>query len=497
MNAIIYCRVSTQEQAETGFSLEAQEEYCTGYAQKQGYNVLKTFVERGQSAKTLKRTQLQLLNAFAKNNASDIDILIVYKLDRLSRNQRDTLNFFYDFNLMGIKIESVTENIDESPEGKFITSIISAQAEYDNNSKSRRIKDVMKKAVKDGRWCWNPPVGYQFTKDNLRKPILCPSSKSVFIKEAFELIEKGYYTQKEVRDILSRKGFKVAKQTLNRILRNPTYAGLIKTSWYPELIEGLHEPLISRETFFNVQKILSGDKPSLVLKNKVNPDFPLRGFVLCPECHYPLTASICQGHTTKVAYYWCWKNNCLPMIKRDDIEEKFCEYLSNFQPLPELMELFEYKLVTYWKEKNQDKKIRLKQDKARLTELRQMKDNLVKKLLRNVIDDRTYKEQAEWIQKEILVLEESCAQEKSVDNDLEEYVKFSKYFLTNLSDIWRKSCIKIKQRIQNFIFPAQIYFDGANFEPLEIVGILRFIKIFPSKSHLVEQSILCMKLLCS
>ena len=146
MNTIIYCRVSTHDQAETGFSLEAQHEYCTTYAQNKGYTVLKTFIERGESAKTLKRTQLQLLTAFVKDNSTDIDVLIVYKLDRLSRNQRDTLNFFYEFNKMGIRIESVTENIDESPEGKFITSIISAQAEYDNNKKSRRVVDVIEKS---------------------------------------------------------------------------------------------------------------------------------------------------------------------------------------------------------------------------------------------------------------------------------------------------------------------------------------------------------------
>jgi len=486
MNAIIYCRVSTQDQAETGFSLETQEDYCNGYAKREGYTVLKTFVERGQSAKTLNRTQLQSLISFSKEKSSDVDVLIVYKLDRLSRNQRDTLNFFYEFNKVGIRIESVTENIDESPEGKFITSIISAQAEYDNNNRSRRIKDVMKKVVKEGRWCWKHPVGYQFKKDNFGKPLLYPDNKSEFIKEAFELMENGLYSQQEVRDILSRKGFKVAKQSLNRILNNPIYAGLIKTSWYPELIEGIHEPIISRETFFNVQNILSGRRPSNTSKQKDNPEFSLRGFVLCPECGSPLTASMCQGKIKKVPYYWCWRNNCIQMVHRDVIENKFCEYLSNLEPKPEIMELLEYKLVHNWKEKNQNYKNRLKRDKARLTELRQMKDNLVKKLLRDVIDDKTYKEQAEWLQKEILILEETCENGKIIDHDFEEYLDFGKKFLMNLSEIWKQSEIKIKQKIHNFIFPAQIYFDGDNFEPPQIVGVLRFIKNFSCESRLVE-----------
>ncbi len=173
------------------------------------------------------------------------------------------------------------------------------------------------------------------------------------------------------------------------------------------------------------------------------------------------------------------------MIHRDDIQDKFCEYLSKFEPKPEIMELLEYKLVHNWKEKNQNYKNRLKRDKAKLTKLRQMKDNLVKKLLREVIDDRTYKEQANWLQKEILILEETCEQGKIIDYDFDEYLKYGKNFLSNLSEIWKKSEIKIKRKIHNFVFPAQIYFDGNNFEPTQIVGILRFMKNLSCESHLV------------
>ena len=346
----------------------------------------------------------------------------------------------------------------------------------------------MRKAVKEGRWCWTAPKGYEFRKDQFRKSLIYPNDDSKFIREAFELIEKGMYAQTEVIKILARKGFKISKQTLHGILQNPLYAGLIRTKWYPELIEGIHQPIISRETFFKVQKILSGKQPCIAPKQTVNPDFPLRGFVLCPKCHSTLTASYCKGSTTKVAYYWCWKNNCIPMIQKEVIEEKFCMYLSNLEPKPEIMELLEYKLVHYWKEKNQSYNNSLKRNRARLTELQQMKDNLVKKLLREVIDDSTYKEQAEWLQKEILRMEETCEQSKMTEYDYESYLKFGKSFLSNLSSIWKKSEVKIKQGIQNFVFPAQIYFNGKNFEPPQILDILKFIKNFPAESSLAPQA---------
>ncbi|MCP5462805.1 MAG: hypothetical protein H7A34_06485 [bacterium] len=154
------------------------------------------------------------------------------------------------------------------------------------------------------------------------------------------------------------------------------------------------------------------------------------------------------------------------MTQQKIIENQFCEYLNNIQPKPEIMELLEYKLVHHWKEKNQHHKNQLKRDKTQLTELKSMKENLLNKLLKGVIDDDTYKEKVDALQNEILMLQENVSQGKVIDYDLEAYLKFSTYFLTNISDIWRKSAIKTKQRIQNFVFPAQIYFDGVNFEPL-------------------------------
>ena len=486
MNAIIYCRVSTQEQAQTGFSLEAQREACTNYAKSKGYRIIKTFVERGESAKTLNRTELKNLIRYAKDNYNKIDALIIYKIDRLSRNQRNTANFLYDFRyILNIRIESVTENIDESPVGQYLTTIFSANAQLDNDIKSERITLAMKRAIKEGRWCWQAPKGYNLERDVLGKPILKPSKDAEHIQEAFNFMENGLYTQTEIVSILARRGFKVYVQTLNKMLRNPLYAGLIRSKWFPELIEGIHEPLISRETFFNVQKLLSGEKSNIAPREKHNPEFPLRGFVLCPVCKSPLTASRCKGKNKRIPYYWCWRNKCLRMIPKEAMETKFYDYLKNIQPKPEIMELLEYKMVHYWKEQNQGYKNRIKRAKAELTELKKMKDNLVRNLARGIIDGETYKEHVALIQKEILIHEETCTQEKIVDYDLQAYLKFGKEFLSNLSDIWEKSEISIKQRIQNFVFPSQIFFDGHNFEHPQVSSILGFIKNFSRNSNLV------------
>ena len=84
MNAIIYIRVSTTEQAETGYSLKSQEELCLEYAKRNGYEVSKIFIEKGESAKTINRTALKEMLEYIRNNKNKIDALIIHKMDRLS-----------------------------------------------------------------------------------------------------------------------------------------------------------------------------------------------------------------------------------------------------------------------------------------------------------------------------------------------------------------------------------------------------------------------------
>lgn len=111
MKTIIYCRVSTIDQAETGYSLPAQEKACRQYAERNSYDVVKVFVEKGESAKTIDRTQLKNLLDFVSKHHKDINAIIVYKLDRLARNMIDYTGLVASFSKLGIDVKSATENV--------------------------------------------------------------------------------------------------------------------------------------------------------------------------------------------------------------------------------------------------------------------------------------------------------------------------------------------------------------------------------------------------
>src|SRR5581483_3971233 len=104
--AVIYCRVSTKEQVEEGNSLKTQEKICKDYAIKFGYEISQVFIELGESAKTANRTELKKLLAFCTNKKENISAVIVYRIDRLSRQLEDYTVIKSKLKQNGVEIKS-------------------------------------------------------------------------------------------------------------------------------------------------------------------------------------------------------------------------------------------------------------------------------------------------------------------------------------------------------------------------------------------------------
>ncbi len=155
---IIYYRVSTEDQAQTGVSLEQQKNACLDYAQKNDIEILKLFHDDGVSAKTTKRAGLQELLAYCKKNHKEIDCLIVYKIDRLSRNVKDYATLLMALGEFNIKFISTTETVNETSSGKLIGTIMASFAQFDNDVRSERVSVCMLEKAKQGVWCFKSPV---------------------------------------------------------------------------------------------------------------------------------------------------------------------------------------------------------------------------------------------------------------------------------------------------------------------------------------------------
>ena len=145
--AVIYTRVSTKEQT-LSLSLETQLERCLAYCEQEGLEVVRTFTDGGESAKTVQRTAFQEMLTFCLHNA--ISAVVVFELSRFSRNMRDQTNVTDTLLRAGVWLRSVTEELTDDAEGRFRQNLKGAFNQYDNDRKPERTKLGMSKARPKG-----------------------------------------------------------------------------------------------------------------------------------------------------------------------------------------------------------------------------------------------------------------------------------------------------------------------------------------------------------
>ena len=247
--AISYLRVSTRGQAERGggeadegFSIPAQREANKKKAAALGAIVIKEFVDRGTSAKSADRKDLQAMLDYIRDYKGKIDYVIVHKVDRLARNREDDTDINRILLQHGVRLVSTMESIDESPSGMLLHGIMSSIAEfYSRNLATEVLKGMTEKAKKGGTVS-KAPLGYI----NVRKvdeqgreyrTVELDGERASLIRQAFELYAAGDWTVNDLAEHLSLRGLNTRatpnipskpmdKGTLNKLLVNPYYMGL-------------------------------------------------------------------------------------------------------------------------------------------------------------------------------------------------------------------------------------------------------------------------------
>ena len=479
MNAIIYTRVSTTEQAEFNNSLKVQEEICLDYAKRNKYNVSKIFKEKGESAKTTNRTELKKLLQYIQIKNQEIDYLIVFKLDRLSRNLLDYTTIISILSKYGIILKSATETIGGTPEGKLMQNIIASFAQYDNDQRSQRTISGMKQAVKEGRWVWKAPFGYKFLRRN-QKPYLIPSKDKDIVIKIFNDFLNGK-KQYEISEELFKYGYKINKQKVKDTLTNPVYIGKIRSSFFDFLVDGIHKPLIDETIFYRVQEILNGNIKKEYSTDKLE-QFPLRKFLKCPECNRSLTGSWSTGWSKKYPYYHCVTKGCkYKPVRKEKAEYIFIEYLRSIEPREDVINDFiegtKKYITNQQKENGKLEKVLKRELKEREKKRIRIEELVIEGTFSKNRFSRKIKEVENEINKKKVELEDIG---KSLV-DTESLLNYSKDFLKNLSKIWINADIGDKRVFQEVIFPDGIYIED---EKLRTDKIATIFKVLSKKKSL-------------
>lgn len=180
--AIVYTRVSTSDQVDSGASLDNQERACYDWAFRNSVKVIKLFREEGKSAKDLNRPQMKEMLNYLEEHHTEIDYVIVYQIDRLSRSTGDFLDLVRLLAGYSISLRDSTSNLEASESDELIQSIQAALAQHENKLKSKRVSDNMRRHAANGLRMHKAPLGLKNVRDALGAgQLLSPYSQKLII----------------------------------------------------------------------------------------------------------------------------------------------------------------------------------------------------------------------------------------------------------------------------------------------------------------------------
>ncbi|EMI11391.1 recombinase family protein [Anoxybacillus gonensis] len=343
--AAIYVRVSTEEQSK-GFSLEGQKYELLNYIKHKGYDLYDIYEDDGYSGKNFDRPAVQRMLRDIENKK--LDAVVVWKVDRLSRENTDVLNLInYYLHPNGMKLLVSTCDIDSSTEtGYMFISLLSTFAKYERQQIIQRVNNGMKKRAQEGKWNGGIILGY----DVVDKKLVVNREESKIVQEIFQLRAqgKGY---KFIANYLNSKGLKTKKgnsfsiNAVRAILQNQKYLGVLDWGKHQEwdkkrrsgqqesvpVVEGEHEAIIDQELWNRVVQINKEQKENHIQRSNFKGEFVLAGILKCPMCGAGMVMSKTKKRNGKGyhLYYMCQtyhtkgstacKSN---LVKKELIEEK-------------------------------------------------------------------------------------------------------------------------------------------------------------------------------
>ena len=321
--AVSYLRVSTRGQAERGggadegFSIPAQREANKKKALSMGAIVGKEFVDRGASARSADRPELQKMLEYVKENADRVDYVIVHKVDRLARNRGDDIDIMRTLRECGVQLVSASESIDDTPAGMLLHGIMSSIAEFYSQNLANEVRKGLDEKVKSGGTVGRAPLGYLNIrriddKGREERTVVLDTDRAPLIKLAFEEYVTGNWTLSDLADHLAARGLTtratpkiaslpISKRSLYDIFVNPYYKGIVNYKGVE--YKGNHPTLVDAETWQRVQEVLSSHYNGE--RTREHPHF-LKGSLYCRNCGSRMIVTYARSSSgVRYPYFVC------------------------------------------------------------------------------------------------------------------------------------------------------------------------------------------------
>lgn len=315
MNKVaLYVRVSTTSQLEEGYSIEEQKAKLESYCDIKDWHVYKIYTDGGFSGSTTERPALEQLVRDAQSKL--FDTVLVYKLDRLSRSQKDTLYLIEDIFLKNdIEFVSLLENFDTStPFGRAVIGLLSVFAQLEREQIKERMQLGKLGRAKAGKSMMWAKTSYGYNYDKETGSMTVNEYEALAVKEIFTSYLAGMSITK-LRDKINQEYPKQpawSYRTIRGILANPVYCGL--NQYKGQTFQGTHKAIISLDDFEQTQRELA--KRQQTAKELSNPrpfqaKYMLSGLAQCGYCHAPLKVILGQKRKdgTRFKRYECYQRH--------------------------------------------------------------------------------------------------------------------------------------------------------------------------------------------
>lgn len=470
--ALGYMRISDKKQIK-GESLANQKEEIQKYADSNNIKVTEWFKDEAKSGKNTDREALQNLLRVATKRKGQIDYVIVYKMNRASR---DLATYFTGMRNvlagLGIQIRSATEHFEDTPDGHFMEAMHVLVGQLDNENKRKMVTDNMKRLAKQGYWQHTPPRGYDNHRiknaDGHSRPTLMPNHEAPKVKELLMRWNKGDMTEAQLTrfaekiKLYGRTGNKPLKQdVVHKMITNPIFAGFVCDKFTDgERVKGQHEALITPEVFEQNQLIImmrNKEYMSGLKRQAVNEKYPLRRFVKCVNCSKYMTAA--SPHNSP--RYYCARPTCGKtgsiMIKR--LHPQFEELLTLVTPTSGTLKLLKELLKRQVKKELEAVNRDIKRLRSQLDESDTYKQQTLAMFIKGKLSDEEKDAALKGTDAERINLQAELMALERKQTVSEASIERAIGFMGSIHKHWHSAPLELKQAYQELVFPEGFVYD--------------------------------------
>jgi len=354
LRTAIYVRVSTDEQAQEGFSIRAQTDKLKSYALLKDWQIYDVYSDEGISGKNI--VDRPAINRLIDDvNEGKVNNVLVFKVDRLTRSTKNLLELVELFEESNCAFNSLTESIDtDTPSGRMFLKIIGIFAEFERENLVSRLKLGFERKAKEGYSLAGHIISYGYSREAGQKIQTINPTESKIVKEIFEMYVDKNKSMTGIAKILNQRKIPTKMnatwdvKAIKRLLTNPTYIGKVRYAINDENryfeTDGHHERIISDE-LFNLAQTKIANIPQYSRTKRPKESSYFCGVITCGYCGSKFTT---HNKTTKTGEprvsYRCPKKSfnlggdiiCRsPEIRHEVLESTFIEYINRIHDLTE------------------------------------------------------------------------------------------------------------------------------------------------------------------